>query len=1359
MVQQAASRNLRLRRAGSDGKKPTGEDVSTTYDAFVESVEATIDAGLRPKVLTKPELLRFKSNTNEYLDARNHILVQWYKDQIRFLTLEECISTAPPGGVSQRAVKAAYAFLHQQGYINIGILKGDPLVPLPPDFGLPSTDNNKKKEEEEEKEEEEGDGDDDGDKNNNKEGGGEGKQDPTAGNKKEADSTKPPPEVTDNAIEEKLYEILRDADLETTTEKHLRAELSEYFQQDMKPYKGIIREYVTAYLEEGGPPKSYKDRKRREAKEAERAARREEMANLPITRGRVVVIGAGPAGLSAALHLKRNNVDVVVLEARSRVGGRVNSHSAPGFSTPIDLGASIITGTKADARKSLRPDPSALLCRQLGIELHPLESEALPLFDITTGKPVDPSLDKEVEMLRDQMMDDAAEELEEVMELPEAETKSYGEMLTRALDRHLAKTREGVPVAEENEKKKEYVHGDGSDNGQQAVDTAPTTINAAAAVAVVAVEVEGEKTTTTTTTGVAVVEIAAPADNTYTNNPASSQPPPSPPTTNQEEEEKDDEDKPRPLPEVITKDHLRLLHWHWANLEYGCSAPLSEISGLHWNQDEDFGGFGGPHCMVVGGYTQPFTKLAQLLDVKLNTAVKEIRDDTTGVTVITADGEALRADAVVVTVPLGVLKVGAIEFTPALPAWKQEAIEKLGFGDLNKLVLQFDHVFWDDSVDFFGVTPPGGDSTTEENRGECFMFWNLHRFSKAPILAALISGKAARAFEGASPKRLTQKAMAALRAVHPGKTIPDPIAITTSQWASEEYSKGSYSFIAVQGSAKEYDQLALPVRRRVLFAGEHTVKEHPDTVGGAMLSGFREASRAIELLTESGTEAAADVRAAMVAAQAKGAVLHSAQRKRKRYAADDGFNSEDDDDDDDAEAKDRSRNGRSSRRGRSDHDEEDEDKGERLERRMNQVMGVDVARRAEEFKAREAVRQDMKLMARALMEASATGKATHVGEQLIAAETSTEKDALLSALRMADASACKAVARHQPAIVALAKILEESSSGGGQQHGHLASTLGEGVLVVLKQLFPASPPPFPTKLSGGNMTLELLIRKSTRHSDPAVSKAAIALVKCWNIIAPVNNGGGGGDKMKNQDGGNKRPKVEVTRLPTALPNIKEKDKNDDDGDGDDEDDDVFMREADPQIDQLLLPAPTAAMDDAIKQQELQVAEARLKELEEELAAQAQQAAAYESQAAGQGEGQFETKLTSFDAFKESMRRKAKPKLERKRTESESYGASDNGIGATTGGTATAGAGGGGIFDPITRKKIKEYIAAVLQKSYNERKISKPEYKAAMHRTLKVVYEKGQMKAGEEFLNAEEKGKISNLIRQIVMKMRSQREVV
>jgi len=40
----------------------------------------------------------------------------------------------------------------------------------------------------------------------------------------------------------------------------------------------------------------------------------------------------------------------------------------------------------------------------------------------------------------------------------------------------------------------------------------------------------------------------------------------------------------------------------------------------------------------------------------------------------------------VVSVPLGCLKAGQITFQPPLPPWKQEAVERLGFGTLNKVI-------------------------------------------------------------------------------------------------------------------------------------------------------------------------------------------------------------------------------------------------------------------------------------------------------------------------------------------------------------------------------------------------------------------------------------------------------------------------------------------------------------------------------------------------------------------------------------------------------------------------------------------------------------------------------------------------
>ena len=42
-----------------------------------------------------------------------------------------------------------------------------------------------------------------------------------------------------------------------------------------------------------------------------------------------------------------------------------------------------------------------------------------------------------------------------------------------------------------------------------------------------------------------------------------------------------------------------------------------------------------------------------------------------------ANGTALTADYVIVTAPLGVLKEGTIQFSPPLPAAKQEAIKNM----------------------------------------------------------------------------------------------------------------------------------------------------------------------------------------------------------------------------------------------------------------------------------------------------------------------------------------------------------------------------------------------------------------------------------------------------------------------------------------------------------------------------------------------------------------------------------------------------------------------------------------------------------------------------------------------------------
>jgi hypothetical protein len=58
------------------------------------------------------------------------------------------------------------------------------------------------------------------------------------------------------------------------------------------------------------------------------------------------------------------------------------------------------------------------------------------------------------------------------------------------------------------------------------------------------------------------------------------------------------------------------------------------------------------------------------------------------VAVTLASGEVLHAALVLVTVPLGVLQQGGVEFVPPLPPWKAAAVSAMGMGDLNKVVMQ-----------------------------------------------------------------------------------------------------------------------------------------------------------------------------------------------------------------------------------------------------------------------------------------------------------------------------------------------------------------------------------------------------------------------------------------------------------------------------------------------------------------------------------------------------------------------------------------------------------------------------------------------------------------------------------------------
>ncbi len=76
-----------------------------------------------------------------------------------------------------------------------------------------------------------------------------------------------------------------------------------------------------------------------------------------------------------------------------------------------------------------------------------------------------------------------------------------------------------------------------------------------------------------------------------------------------------------------------------------------------------------------------------------------------------------------------------------------------------------------------------------------------------------------------------------------------------TRWKSDPWARGSYSYVSVNSTGRDYDYLAEPIIPipsqqatsqqvpRVYFAGEHTIRNYPATVHGALLSGLRESRR------------------------------------------------------------------------------------------------------------------------------------------------------------------------------------------------------------------------------------------------------------------------------------------------------------------------------------------------------------------------------------------------------------------------------------------------------------------------------------------------------------------------------------
>lgn len=237
---------------------------------------------------------------------------------------------------------------------------------------------------------------------------------------------------------------------------------------------------------------------------------------------------------------------------------------------------------------------------------------------------------------------------------------------------------------------------------------------------------------------------------------------------------------------------------------------------------------------------------------------------------------------VIVTASLGFLKDNMQTFfTPALPQLKQDLINSIGFGTVNKIVLQFEAPFWQASGGGIKLVwrdsdfKSGPDALPEWCR-DVLAFDVVRR--QPNLLIGWIGGQGAKDLESLPDEQVGLVCLKIL-----AKFLPDGfhqkatrlVACMCSRWHSNPFTRGSYSFQSMDSLGLNVDKLHEPIYNvdqggsspsssslanhlglssasrvpRIMFAGEATAGKLYSTTHGAIISGWREADRVTDHLS------------------------------------------------------------------------------------------------------------------------------------------------------------------------------------------------------------------------------------------------------------------------------------------------------------------------------------------------------------------------------------------------------------------------------------------------------------------------------------------------------------------------------
>jgi monoamine oxidase len=298
-------------------------------------------------------------------------------------------------------------------------------------------------------------------------------------------------------------------------------------------------------------------------------------------------------------------------------------------------------------------------------------------------------------------------------------------------------------------------------------------------------------------------------------------------------EPRDDEDLSGYLRRIgFSEVQLRYVQRSFANAEGDSMRFLNAKAHAQLFKDsdneEDYSDY-----RILDGYDSYYRRLAEGLDIRLNSVVHEI-NWMDSVTVTTTDGKVFRADAAVMTLPLGVLQAGRVGFNPSLPPGKGEALAGLKMGPVMKMVYLFAEPILDPTIGAIYA------------KGNPPMWWSpsLGREDGGSVWTAFFTGDHARELLPLGEEAALQKGLETLRA-EVDKPNLQYIKARWINWPEDEFALGGYS-VCLPGHYDAREKLA-KATPPLYWAGEATAPHHLTAmVHGAYFTGQRAAHEIAE---------------------------------------------------------------------------------------------------------------------------------------------------------------------------------------------------------------------------------------------------------------------------------------------------------------------------------------------------------------------------------------------------------------------------------------------------------------------------------------------------------------------------------